>query len=112
MSISGLNALHKKYHFINENSCPTCITAVENNEHFFLSCVAHAAQWHEVLMAQIRQTLPSKSNVIDCWEIIWNRKKVLELITLGREHYDVDIELLGHVAKYIANSHWYERNDN
>ena len=40
----GLNADRKKYHFINESSCPKCMAPAKNEEHFFLSCATYAAQ--------------------------------------------------------------------
>jgi len=111
MGLSGLNSHRKKYHFIPDSSCPTCMAPVENEEHFFLLCASYAAQ-RQGLMAQIKQILPNKSSEIDHLESKTNRNKMLGVLIRGTNNHEIDMKLFSYTAKYVENTHRFDRNDN
>ena len=55
--MSGLNAHRKKYHFINNSSCPRCNQRLEDSSHYLLVCPSFAAQ-REAMIAEITRVLP------------------------------------------------------
>ncbi len=63
-------------------------------------------------MAQIKQILPNKSSVVDHLESKINRNKMLEVLIVGTNNHEIDMELFSYTAKYVENTHRFDRNNN
>ena len=77
LGLCGLNGHRKKYHFITESTCPACGNPRENEEHFFIHCVASAAH-REVLKTELGQLLLAKANMLTQLEIKCTRKVIIK----------------------------------
>ena len=72
-------------------------------------CVAYAAQ-RGVLMAQIGQLLPDKTNMLNHMEIKRNRKVILDIFIKGTKNKEINIQLFSVVTKFIKDSERFTRN--
>ena len=102
MGLSALNAQRKKYHFINDSSCPNCGARHESPDHFLLLCPAyHAAR---VDMVNELLKVPQIQIEPKLQEPHKNKTFLTKTFLKGTENEVLDIRLFSIIASYIEKT--------
>ena len=103
MGLSALNAQRKKYHFINDSSCPNCGARHESSDHFLLLCPTyHAARVDMVNELTLR--VPQLQIEPKLQDPQRNKKFLTKIFVNGTENEGLDILLFSIVASYIEKT--------
>ena len=103
MGLSALNAHRRKYHFINNASCPHCHSDKEDIRHFLLKCPRYTVARTTMLNSLTIMLPESHQTLLD----VNNKQNVSELAQIlihGTQDPDLDIEIFKTVAIYIQKT--------
>ena len=103
MGLSALNSHRRKYHFIDNSSCPNCYSDKEDTTHFLLFCPRYTAA-RTAMLNSLTITLPNTHHsLLD----LSNKQKATELtkvLLTGTQDPNLDLELFKIVANFVQKT--------
>ncbi len=103
MGLSALNSHRRKYHFIQNSTCPFCAHQKEDTAHYLLQCQHYAAA-RLTMLNSVANILPASYQNM----LLLNTKQKLtrlsEILTFGLQDCDIDIQLFTTVSVFIEKT--------
>ena len=103
MGLSALNAHRRKYHFIENSSCPYCAFMKEDIAHYLLKCQRHTAA-RTTMLNSISIILPETDQPL--LELNTNKKisELGKILIFGTKDNKLDLKIFKSVAQYIEKT--------
>ncbi len=103
MGLSGLNTQRKKYHFINDSSCPNCGARHESPDHFLLLCPTYHAVRVD-MVNELMLKVPQLKLEPKLQDLHKNKTFLVNCFVKGTENKSLDMLLFSIVASYIEKT--------